>query len=72
LKRRTNVVARYGVSSTAAGTAGFVPLQTGRDVKSGPRRGIHKIDFNGFDTFKEICIDHESDSLFFKNGIVIP
>lgn len=72
LKRRTNVVARYGVSLTAAGTAGFVSLQTGRDVKSGPRRGIHKIDFNGFDTFKKIFIDHESESPFFKNGIVIP
>ena len=70
--RRTNVIARYGVSLTAAGTAGFVHLQTGRDVKPGPRRGIHKIDFNGFDTFKEIFIDHESDFLFFKDGIVIP
>jgi hypothetical protein len=72
LKRRTNAVAQQGISLTAAGTAGFVSLQTGRDVKSGPRRGIHKIDLNGFDTFKEIFIDHESDSPFFKNSIVIP
>jgi hypothetical protein len=61
-----------GVSLAAAGTAGFISLQTGRDVKSGPHGGIHEIDFNGFNTFKEIFIDHESHSLFYKNGIVIP
>ena len=61
-----------GVPLTAAGTAGFISLQTGRDVKSGPHGGIHEIDFNGSNTFKEIFIDHKSNSLFCKNGIVIP
>jgi len=61
-----------GISSAAAGPAGFIPLQIGRDVKSGPHGGIHEIDFYGFDTFQEIFIDHESHSLFCKNGIVIP
>lgn len=61
-----------GVSLAAAGTAGFISLQAGRDLKSGPHGGIHEIDFNGFNTFKEIFIDHESNSLFCKNDIIIP
>jgi len=61
-----------GVHLAAAGTAGFISLQTGRDVKSRPHGGIHEIDFNGFNTFEEIFIDHESNSLFRKNQIVIP
>ena len=61
-----------GVSLAAAGTAGFICLQAGRDVKSRPHGGIHEIDLNGFNTFEEIFIDHESNSLFCKNGIVIP
>jgi hypothetical protein len=61
-----------GVSLAAAGTAGFISLQAGRDLKSGPHRGIHEIDFYGFNTFKEIFIDHEGHSLFCKNDIVIP
>jgi hypothetical protein len=61
-----------GVSLTAAGTTGFVLLHTGSNVKSGPHRGIHKIDRNRLGAFKEIFIHHESDPLFCKNGIVIP
>jgi len=61
-----------GVSLATAGTAGFISLQTGRDMKSGPHGSIHEIDFNGLNTFKEIFIDHVSYSLFCKNGIVIP
>jgi hypothetical protein len=61
-----------GVFLTAAGTAGFISLQAGRDLKSGPHGVIHEIDFNGFNLFKEIFVDHESHSLFCKNDIVIP
>ena len=61
-----------GVSLAAAGTAGFISLQPGRDLKSGSHGGIHEIDFYGFNAFKEIFIDHESHSLFCKNDIVIP
>jgi hypothetical protein len=61
-----------GVFLAAAGTAGFICLQTGRDLKSGSHRGIHEIDFNGFNALKEIFVDHEGHSLFCKNNIVIP
>jgi hypothetical protein len=61
-----------GVSLAAAGAAGLISLQARRDLESGPHGGIHKIDLNGFNTFKEIFVDHESHSLFCKNDIVIP
>ncbi len=56
----------------AAGAAGSVFLQTGRDLKSGPHGAFHKIDFKGFDTFKKVFIDHKRNPQFCKNSIIIP
>ena len=69
---RWELKAESGVSLAAAGTAGFISLQAGRDLKSGSHGRIHEIDFNGFNVLKEIFVDHEGHSLFCKNDIVIP
>jgi hypothetical protein len=60
------------VSLTATGAAGFFSLQVRRDMKSGPHGGIYKIEFDGFDAFEEIFIDHEGNTFVRKKGVIIP
>ncbi len=58
--------------SAAAGAAGFFRLQTGRDVKSRTHGSIHVIDLDGLNFFKQVFVDHEGNSLFRKEAILVP
>lgn len=41
-------------------------------MKSGSHGGIHEIEFDGFDAFEEVFIDHKGNSLIRKDGVIVP
>lgn len=41
-------------------------------MKTGAHGGVDKIDFNRFNLFKQVFVDHKGNPLFCKKGVLIP